>query len=244
MKHTSPIIILLLSVITILPGCKKKNSTTSDDMPKFTFTVQGQPARDSTVWLLLYGEKAQTFNKFISHSASDKFEINPDTTLYNRAIVYIDGGVRLQSYYLRNAQWGAAPIDSLKYKVNQINLDAGYEQRLATISGPDVYGKFFSLPSIYKEKTTALLFITPQASDSSAMAKLVDKVPTQPDTTNRVYLILTPTDAEAKNIAKSNKLRGTVISDSLGIVSRARDAYGVYKETQVIMIDSLGKVKR
>ena len=113
-------------------------------------------------------------------------------------------------------------------------------------SGKDVSGKQRDLSELYHKHPVLLVFASPEGLASlTKQEQQTLKAGAKPDSLYFVFMMPTLSDSVARSQLRRDSLEGIAFSDSLGLVSRVRQLYGVQGQAQVVhfRIDSLGKIK-
>lgn len=236
------LLLVLLSLFLSTPGCKQNR------MPELTIPVQSVIPQDSSLSLLLIGKYRQETLPVPNKKIGKNFIVRPDTSIYKHALFYTDGGSKLSGYLLRNGFWQNIAADSIRLLLEKdvpsaSDLpDASSRNNIVPfLSGKDVYGKDVSLSQLYYKHPVALIFTgiqTLTASDSLFLRSTIDSV--QADSVIPVYLVLTPSNQEARQYINRDSAKCVIFSDSLGVVSRARKKYGIKTSSALVLIDTLG----
>ncbi|KGN71976.1 hypothetical protein [Porphyromonas sp. COT-239 OH1446] len=165
--------------------------------------------------------------------AEGRLTLSPDTTLYKELLLGYDEGRRLRRFVLRDRSW-----------VEDLEADSllPMPKKMINFNAVDVEGKHRILSDLSEAGPTVLVFAHPvsrQTLDSLRRDSLVRAYPQ--DSLRFVYMMLEVSSSVVRDELRRQRLKGIAFSDTLGIVSRMRAAYGLERSARVeaFVIDSL-----
>ena len=115
-----------------------------------------------------------------------------------------------------------------------------------SLLGEDASGKQRELSDLYHRRSVLLVFASPEGLSSLTKQEQTSlRAGAKPDSLYFVFMMPTLSDSTARSQLRRDSLEGIAFSDSLGLVSRVRQLYGVQGQAGVVRfrIDSLGKIR-
>ena len=167
-----------------------------------------------------------------------RLELYLDTARFRSVLVSHDEGRRVRLFDLIGKEWR-----------EQISPAQPKPQPLTSaplFSGKDASGKQRDLSELYHKHPVLLVFASPEGLSSLTKQEQQSlKAGAKPDSLYFVFMMPTLSDSVARAQLRRDSLEGIAFSDSLWLVSRVRQLYGVQGQAQVVhfRIDSLGKIK-
>ena len=167
-----------------------------------------------------------------------RLELYLDTARFHSVLVSHDEGRRVRLFDLIGKEWREqiAPAPTKVHPLTSAPL----------FSGKDASGKQRELSDLYHRRSVMLVFASPEGLSSLTKQEQTSlRAGAKPDSLSFVFMMPTLSDSTARSQLRRDSLEGIAFSDSLGLVSRVRQLYGVQGQAGVVRfrIDSLGKIR-
>lgn len=211
--------------VFVLVGCKQRELYPP-------LTLQRLDPSDSIAAVHLLGDESSAVDSV--RLGADSITIHPDTTRYRALYVeHSDTLKTLRHYILSRGVWHECDPEP---KLDALTVSA------PSISGRDASGREHYISGWHEKQRVAVVFSdvnlnTHTKAQRDSLRRLV-----RPDSLAFVYMMLTPSDSVARARIKQDTLRGIIFSDTTGLVSRMRIAYGIERavERTAFVLDSAG----
>lgn len=179
--------------------------------------VEQTSPSDSLALVRLIGADASTTDTL--RLTDDAVTLYPDTNRYREAyIITLGDSARIAYLRLIGGVW--TTDDPQHRKTVAPTTPELFE-------GRDIDQREQSLARLYRRGRLALVFSDLELGTLSSSERDSLRRAARPDSLHFVYLFLSSSDSAARQQVRQDTLRGTFFSDSIGLVSRVRQLYGL-----------------